>query len=224
MKITEVADEMRRLYEAEAENYDLGHAIAVPPKTLDLYGEEIANDLGVAGTQKALDVGMGTGFLTGILLKSGYKVWGVDTSQRMVDVARAKYTSASFAKGDVEQDDIYEDGFFDLIISRQVVCHFLDPLSVFKRWYRWLGSGGRVAVIEVFWRRSDWTGSWSKFVDYLPLACTETWASVSYLLQKAGFSIKAARLLDRVNEDEKQRSLSATWKPKTRYIVVAQKT
>jgi hypothetical protein len=43
------------------------------------------------------------------------------------------------------------------------------------------------------------------------------------LLRQAGFSIKTARLLDRVNADECQRSSANGMKPKVRYMVVAQK-
>jgi len=219
-----VADEMRKLYEREASQYDSKYDVNVPPKTRALYAQEIAQDLGEGAGRKALDVGTGTGFVAGILSENGYQVTGIDFSQNMVSVAKKNYPLATFAKLDIEKDDqAYKNGSFDLIITRQVVGHFVDPIAAFCRWHRWLASGGQVAVIDALWSREDWEGDWKKFVDYLPLACTQTWATVSYLLRQAQFAIKAERFLDQVNEDEAQRLVSAVKKPSVRYIVVAQK-
>jgi SAM-dependent methyltransferase len=220
----DIPAEMRQLYEAEASNYDKKYDTDARQETLDLYVQELDTDLGATRGRKALDVGAGTGFLTGILLKSAYDAYGVDFSQAMLAIAKATYPLGKFERRDAESDGAaYADSSFDLIISRQVVGHFLDPIAAFRNWHHWLTSGGHAAVIDAFWSRADWSGNWSKFVDHLPLACTDSWAPVSYLLRQAGFSIKTARLLDRVNADECQRSSANGMKPKVRYMVVAQK-
>jgi SAM-dependent methyltransferase len=180
--------------------------------------------LGPAGGRKALDVGAGTGFLTEILRQAGYQVWGVDYSDKMRSVATSKYSNAIFEVHDVEKEGAaYQDGSFDLIISRQVVCHFLDPIAAFRNWHRWLTSGGHAVVIDAYWSRADWSGDWGKDVDHFPLACINSWVPVSNFLQQAGFSIEVARLMHRVNADECRRSSANGMKPKVRYIVVAQK-
>jgi SAM-dependent methyltransferase len=218
-----VADEMRQLYEDEAQQYDSKFDGNVPPETISRYKAEIEKDLGLGANRKALDVGTGTGFITGILLASGYDVLGIDFSPKMLAVATTKYPKAKFKVHDIESDEPAFDGRFDLITSRQVVGHFLDPIAVFRRWHNWLLPNGQVVIIDALWTRDDWRKPWDKFVDYLPLACTESWATVSDLLKQAQFSIKSERFLDQVNEDEKQRPAAETQKPKVRYIVVGQK-
>jgi ubiquinone/menaquinone biosynthesis C-methylase UbiE len=219
-----VPDKTRRLYDVEAANYASRSDIKVPGTTRKLYSQEIASALGGAAGRKALDVGTGTGFLAGLLLKLGYRVWGADSSPNMLKQAKKKYRQAHFATFDVERSSTrYARGSFDVIISRQVVCHFVNPITTFGIWYRWLRPAGYVVVIDAFWRRKDWIGNWRQLVDHLPLACTETCAPVCYMLTQAGFSIKAAGLMDLVNKDERRRSRSAAWKPKERYMVAAQK-
>jgi len=49
---------------------------------------------------KVLDIGFGTGVLTKKLYDDGYEIYGIDFSQRMIDIAREKMPSAKLIQYD----------------------------------------------------------------------------------------------------------------------------
>lgn len=76
---------------------------------------------------RILDLGCGAGRNALFLAKKGYAVWGVDTAQAGLSVAEAQAKTAK-VKLTLSLRDIYEplpyaDGFFDAIISIQVLQH-----------------------------------------------------------------------------------------------------
>ena len=69
-----------------------------------------------------------------------------------------------------------------------------------------LAPGGKVLLIENAWIRTDWGWSdWGKRTDQLPLACTQTWATAAYCLQKAGFTVSAYSWMHHTNQVEETR-------------------
>ena len=55
--------------------------------------------------KKVLDVGRGPGIYARILTKKGAKVWGVDTSDTLLALARKEAPSASFQKALAKQKE-----------------------------------------------------------------------------------------------------------------------
>lgn len=73
-----------------------------------------------------LDLGAGTGNLSGRFLAAGCSVTGIDFSNRMIDIAITKYPTASFLQADLRSDPAsYLAGQkFDRIVSAYTFHHF----------------------------------------------------------------------------------------------------
>lgn len=168
---------------------------------------------------RVLDVGTGTGVLARLFAAWGCQVIGIDPAEQMLVEAHRRtppeLTAAlTFVRGDAQQDgQLFPDQSFDCIVSRQVVCHFSDPLLAFGHWRRWLTPNGRVVVIDGLWTRAGWKND--ELVDSLPLACLQTRGTLIYLLKMAGFQVEHCGWLERVN----QALGSTTTSP--RYMIVA---
>jgi len=101
-----------------------------------------------------LDVGCGTGRHYVPLVKSGYKVAGMDQSQSMLDVLREK-TSTAGLEAHIARKDMREINFadeFDAIICMNTALQYLltdeDILLTLKAFYRTLKPGG-VVIIDI---------------------------------------------------------------------------
>jgi SAM-dependent methyltransferase len=93
-----------------------------------------------------LDAGCGTGRLAAELAESGLaRVWGVDSSPEMLEVARAKTRRAGFKLGRLEALP-FRDAWFDAAVAWLVV-HLVDRPAAFVELRRVLGPGGRLAVV-----------------------------------------------------------------------------
>jgi ubiquinone/menaquinone biosynthesis C-methylase UbiE len=100
------------------------------------------------------DLGCGSGSLTVLLAEEGYAVDGLDLSDRMLDVARAKAAAAgvdvSFAQGDASRPDL-EAATFDVVLCRHVLWALPDPSAALARWVDLLRPDGRLVLIEGRW-------------------------------------------------------------------------
>ena len=166
-----------------------------------------------------LDVGAGSGALCGVLVRvAGLALTALEPSPAMLAELRARPELAAVTtvegSTDAEHDGArFAPASFDLVVARQVANGLFDPLRAFRHWHRWLRPGGHVAVIEGLYGREDWRDDWAEEVDVLPLAASQTLATVPYLLEAAGFRIARAARMARVN------ALPTTRTP--RYLVVA---
>ena len=154
-----------------------------------------------------------------MLAEWGCNVVGIDISEDMVEKARTLLPPQFESKVRFERADVHVASFdsasFDLIISKQVACHFYDPLQVFDNWKRWLKDKGKIAIIDGLWSRQGWTNE--SLIDELPLSCTQTRGTLTYLLKSAGFVIEQSHWLDHVNK------YLNTVQQNQRYVVVAGK-
>lgn len=96
--------------------------------------------------RKVLDVGCGTGTFAAWLAEHGAaKVWGVDPSQAMLDVARAKVpASVGLTDGTAEQLP-FKDGWFERATMLLVVQH-VDRPRAFAEVRRVVAADGRLAI------------------------------------------------------------------------------
>jgi ubiquinone/menaquinone biosynthesis C-methylase UbiE len=219
------------IYDRRAASYgtdpnDLVHSI--PPALEEPYRLDLEEVLGIFNKfQSVLEVGAGNGVFTQLLAKWGCAdLTGTDISPGMLKQARTALPDCEFTLLSEEADPtLFPSASFDLIISRQVACHFLDPIAVFDCWHRWLKPGGRAVVIDGLWTRQDWgppTTAAGALVDQRPLSCTQTWATVCYLLQRSNFVIHTCRLLERVNSFAKNHfNIGDRREPVFRFAVVA---
>lgn len=106
------------------------------------------------GHGNALDVGCGTGSLSLVLVEFGYEVTGLDSSPRMIELARQKANDArqriQFAVGDAA-DPQFGQGEFDVVLGRHILWALPDPGLALSRWAQLLGPMGRCVLIEGFW-------------------------------------------------------------------------
>ncbi|MGZ4544026.1 MAG: class I SAM-dependent methyltransferase [Blastococcus sp.] len=101
-----------------------------------------------------VDLGCGTGSLAVLLAGAGHRVRGLDSSPRMLEIARAKSAAAGV---DVEllegnaADPPFEAASADVVLCRHVLWALDDRDAVMARWVRLLRPGGRLVLIEGVW-------------------------------------------------------------------------
>ena len=121
-----------------------------PQKWLSLIEENSFKDR----TMRVLDAGCGPGFFSVLLSKAGHDVTGIDGSEGMLSHAREN--AAHFqVRPDLCQGDFgalpFEDGTFDLVISRNVTHIIREHLKVYAEWLRVLKPGGVMLIFDANW-------------------------------------------------------------------------
>ena len=92
----------------------------------------IYNKIRSKDTGTILDIGIGTGTLVNKLYSDGYSIYGIDFSERMIEIAKEKMPSAELYQYDIskglpaELDNIK----FDYIISTYTIHHLNDKEKV----------------------------------------------------------------------------------------------
>lgn len=113
----------------------------------------LAGAVTAAHARRVLDVGCGTGATTLAAARAagaGSRCVGVDLSQPMIEVARARARQAGlpadFIVADA-QEHAFEAEAFDLIISRFGVMFFADPVRAFANLWRAAGRGAALRCL-----------------------------------------------------------------------------
>jgi SAM-dependent methyltransferase len=110
---------------------------------------------GSAG-KAVLDYGCGNGYVLSHYARHGAAVYGVDLTQKAVDLARARFDllglDGTFVRNDGSEVP-FEDGFFDVACSMGVLHHIPEPAPVVAELHRALRPGGRL-IAMVYNRRS----------------------------------------------------------------------
>jgi ubiquinone/menaquinone biosynthesis C-methylase UbiE len=100
---------------------------------------------------KVLDIGCGPGVMAADLLKRGCTVWGIDASEKMIDLAKAKMekaedsSGARFSVGDIENLE-FPDAHFDAVICMGVLEYLLTDLKAIEEMARVVKPGGTVII------------------------------------------------------------------------------
>lgn len=96
-----------------------------------------------------LDVGCGNGNISNKLIKEGYNVYGIDSSESGIECANCENHNRFFVM-DFETDDlpstISMSGQVDTIISCQVIEHIYSPQTLIKRMNEILPQNGMVII------------------------------------------------------------------------------
>lgn len=112
---------------------------------------EYVDRLGLPEGSAALDLGCGAGLVCADLLGRGYRVFGLDVAQNMIDLAQkhcaeAGYTSGIVLQvGDAEALE-FEDDTFDLIIAMGLVEYITWDRWALQEMHRVLKPGGHLIV------------------------------------------------------------------------------
>ena len=118
--------------------------------------EAVVREGDLAG-RRVLDVGCGTGRFAAALSDRA-KVWGVDQSPEMLEIARVRAPAVRFKHAAVDALP-FKDGWFERA-TMWLVVHLLDRPRAYAEIRRVLAPGGRIAVATfdpsyfgVFWFR-----------------------------------------------------------------------
>jgi len=108
-----------------------------------------------AANATILDIGCGTGSLSVILARLGQTVTGIDLSPSMISLARTKAAAygleIEFHIMDASHVQFAEHQF-DVILCRHLLWALSEPEQVLQRWIKLLKPGGRLILIEGYWR------------------------------------------------------------------------
>ncbi|MBR6038602.1 MAG: class I SAM-dependent methyltransferase, partial [Candidatus Methanomethylophilaceae archaeon] len=81
----------------------------------------------------------------------GHDVTAIDYSDGMIAKAKQNCAEAGVPANIMKMDAQsleFEDGTFDLVVSRKVVWNLPDPVRAYKEWLRVLKSGGRMILFD----------------------------------------------------------------------------
>ena len=141
------------VHRQEAQYYELLHPEVYSKKEQTRITSKLQMIDGLVTDNKknALDVGAGTGNLTGKLLKMSYKVTAVDISPEMCTILKTKYSSYLKAgKLTVINSPIdnlsFNAGTFDLITGYSVLHHLPDYLTALGTLSVFLKKGGVIYI------------------------------------------------------------------------------
>jgi len=154
--LTMSEDLQKRIHEANVEvhRFEAGYYELLHPevyrkqeqKRIDIMLKMV--DKLIADNRKtALDVGAGTGNLTGGLLRMGYRVAAIDISAEMCTILKRRFSAYLKAEKLVVlnspiEDVIFDRGEFDLITCYSVLHHIPDYVGAIQKLSAFLKKGG----------------------------------------------------------------------------------
>lgn len=140
------------------------------------FDEPLLDAAGITGAHRVLDLGCGSGQTTrlaALRVPRGHAL-GLDLSGPMLAEARARteresITNVSFVQGDTQVHP-FEEGSFDVAVSRYGVMFFADPVAAFGNVGRALRPGGRLAfVCPADATLNGWVAAMASLRDVLPV-------------------------------------------------------
>ena len=108
---------------------------------------------------KILDIGFGTGILTKKLYDDGYEIYGIDFSQKMIEIAKEKMPLASLIKYDFSKGlpEEIKDNSFDYIISTYAMHHLEDEEKneFIEKLENYLNKGGKIIIGDIAFKTRE---------------------------------------------------------------------
>ena len=102
---------------------------------------------------KVLDIGFGTGVLTKKLYDDGYEIYGIDFSERMLEISKEKMPLAKLVQYDFSRGlpKELENIQFDYIISTYAMHHLEDEdkIKFINKLEEYLSRDGRIIIGDI---------------------------------------------------------------------------
>lgn len=157
--------------------------------------------------RRIFDIGCGNGAFTNALTGVGRELLGIDASESGIDIARRSGGQAGFLPAAIDSPlppDLH--GYFDAVISIEVIEHLLLPRDLFRRAREALAPDGHLIVSTPFhgyWKNlalavaGKFDEHWHPLRDYghVKFFSMET---LSQLFREEGFQIKDCARVGRV--------------------------
>ncbi|MGD9892734.1 MAG: class I SAM-dependent methyltransferase [Dehalococcoidia bacterium] len=189
--------------------------------------------------REVLDVGAGTGFVSTLLARLGYRVTGLDPSAGMLAAARARgaglVSPPTYVEGDGHAPP-FPPASFDVITNRHVLWTLRDPRTAFTAWGWVLRPGGRLLAIDSLWfldrtndagtRDTPYSEAWARHYSEatragLPLMNAESMDPALTMLRETGFADVHLRRLERVEAYHREHRPATGGGSVPRYAIVA---
>lgn len=114
--------------------------------------EAVFDRLGLTAGTRLLDVGCGAGLAAQLAASRGARVWGLDASAVMLEIARSRVPEGEFRLGDMAALP-YAEASFDVVTGFNSFQFATDLLAVFGQVKRVIRPGGSVVV--ALWGRPE---------------------------------------------------------------------
>ena len=146
--MSQTLEQIRQYWNSRAEGYTLSNREELEDEhRIFLWKQQIRRALNGRICRHVLDVGCGPGFFSVLLARLGYEVTAVDYTENMLAEARKNAVhygvDIDFRRMDAQKLD-FEDGIFDLVISRNVLWNLEQPEQAYREWLRVLKPNGTV--------------------------------------------------------------------------------
>ena len=146
--MSQTLEQIRQYWNSRAEGYTLSNREELEDEhRIFLWEQQIRRALNGRICRHVLDVGCGPGFFSVLLARLGYEVTAVDYTENMLAEARKNAVhygvDIDFRRMDAQKLD-FEDGIFDLVISRNVLWNLEQPEQAYREWIRVLKPNGTV--------------------------------------------------------------------------------
>jgi SAM-dependent methyltransferase len=185
-----------RSFDLVADAYDRGRP-SYPEEAVDW----LLADRREGGTRSVLELGAGTGKLTGSLLARGCTVTASDPSAAMLTLLRSRAPSAAPVLGLAERIPVRARSV-DLVVAAQSF-HWFDAPRVLDEVARVLRPGGRFAVV---WNQRDERIPWVKRLGAI-IGSAETQADPTDVIDESGMFETVERATFRFWQPMSQQSL-----------------
>ena len=128
--------------------------------------EKIHSFSGITDESMVLDVGTGTGILARYLAQYCHRIYAIDASRDMLNIAVNKNNGFNISYQVMDATDLlFIPDFFDCIISRMCFHHIKDHVKAMNECLRVLKPGGEMIICEVV----PPAGSYDFYVDMFKL-------------------------------------------------------
>ena len=132
----------RALFDGIADRYEAARP-GYPPRVVEF----VAATARLGPGASVLEIGCGTGQLTELLARSGFRLTAIDIGPSMIAAARRRVANADVSFQVTPFEDLAaDDASFDLVIS-SAAFHWIDPEVAFSKSARLLRPGGWLALL-----------------------------------------------------------------------------